>query len=114
MAGTTIPGHHSQAIIISGGAGSARFLRYDVHARGLGWQGTYGGYTAGTTGESRPLEAILTWMLDVRFAPVTDGGVCYKVYVSNVGWTPEACDGADAGEIGRDIQAIRIRYVGRW
>jgi hypothetical protein len=116
IAGTTAPGYDVQAIIINKIGGddyNSSTLRYEVYSRDVGWLGAYGGYMAGTTGESRPLEAIRIEILDNRWFTSTNPGVCYQVYMSDIGWQPEVCNGATAGEVGtgRYIQAIRMRYI---
>lgn len=79
---------------------------YSVHAKDIGWMcETFSGETAGTTGESRRLEAVR-----IRLN-VTEGDICYSVHAANLGWLPYVKNGEIAGTIGesRRIEAIKIR-----
>jgi hypothetical protein len=73
------------------------------------WQGErWGNENAGTTGQSRNLEA-----MKVRIAGPLADGVCYEAYVDGVGWQPEVCNGSVAGTVGqnRRLRAFRVRLV---
>lgn len=84
---------------------AARSVCYNVHLENIGWQGVRcDGQVAGTTGQSRRMEAIsITVSAEV-------GNVCYAVHLENRGWQPLVCNGAVAGTTGqsRRMEAIQI------
>jgi uncharacterized protein YjdB len=68
------------------------------------------GATAGTTGQSRRMEAIR-----IRMTNAPAGyRVVYQAHVQNIGWMDWVQDGAIAGTTGRSLrmEAIRIRVIG--
>lgn len=85
-------------------------IEYDAHVAGIGWQApVMEGETAGTTGQSRAMEAMHIWPR----SSLKGGRVCYSVYVYSLGWQPEVCDGTLAGTTGRSLplRAVKIRLV---
>ena len=118
VAGTTGRGLNLEALKISlevDGATSqeqvANALSVEAHVSGVGWQATVGnGGTAGTTGQSRAVEALrvrLSADLSARYT------VWYRVHSAEFGWLGWACDGADAGSAGygRAVQAVQVAVL---
>ncbi|WP_368145390.1 C39 family peptidase [Collinsella aerofaciens] len=83
----------------------------EAHVSNVGWQAAVGnGGTAGTTGQSRAVEALrvrLSGELSARYA------VWYRVHSAEFGWLGWACDGADAGSAGygRAVQAVQVAVL---
>lgn len=80
-------------------------IRYEVHLKDLGWKNAvYNGEIAGTTGESRRMEAILIDLNGV------DGKLTYQVHVQDYGWLDKVSEGQVAGTTGksRRMEAIII------
>ena len=118
VAGTTGRGLNLEALKISlevDGATSqeqvANALSVEAHVSGVGWQAAVGnGGTAGTTGQSRAVEALrvrLSADLSARYT------VWYRVHSAEFGWLGWACDGADAGSAGygRAVQAVQVAVL---
>ena len=86
-------------------------LSVEAHVSGVGWQAAVGnGGTAGTTGQSRAVEALrvrLSADLSARYT------VWYRVHSAEFGWLGWACDGADAGSAGygRAVQAFQVAVL---
>ena len=86
-------------------------LSLRAHVSGVGWQPAVGnGGTAGTTGQSRAVEALrvrLSGELSARYT------VWYRVHSAEFGWLGWACDGADAGSAGygRAVQAVQVAVL---
>ena len=86
-------------------------LSVEVHVSNVGWQAAVGnGGTAGTTGQSRAVEALrvrLSADLSARYT------VWYRVHSAEFGWLGWACDGADAGSAGygRAVQAVQVAVL---
>ena len=80
-------------------------IRYEVHLKDFGWKNTvFNGEIAGTTGESRRMEAILIDLNGV------DGRLTYQVHVQDYGWLGKVSEGQVAGTTGRSkrMEAIII------
>lgn len=80
---------------------------YQVHAKNLGWMNWVSdGATAGTTGQSRRLEAMRAELVN---APA-GMDVCYRVHMKGDGWGEPECNGEMAGTTGesRRIEAIEV------
>ena len=83
----------------------------EAHVSNVGWQPAVGnGGTAGTTGQSRAVEALrvrLSGELSARYT------VWYRVHSAEFGWLGWACDGADAGSAGygRAVQAVQVAVL---
>ena len=83
----------------------------EAHVSNVGWQAAVGnGGTAGTTGQSRAVEALrvrLSGELSARYT------VWYRVHSAEFGWLGWACDGADAGSAGygRAVQAVQVAVL---
>ena len=85
-------------------------LSLRAHVSGVGWQAAVGnGGTAGTTGQSRAVEAIAAEVS----SPVS-GGLSYSAHVSGVGWQDEVSGGAVAGTTGqgRAVECVKMRLTG--
>ena len=89
-------------------------LKYRVYMAGVGWSVWYCDTDlAGSTGESRQLEAIQV------MSNMPGVSACYQVHASGIGWMGsaagnESCNGALAGTTGqsRKIEAVKVRLVG--
>ena len=118
VAGTTGRGLNLEALKISlevDGASSqeqvANALSVEAHVAGIGWQAAVGnGGTAGTTGQSRAVEALRVRLSDGLSARYT---VWYRVHSAEFGWLGWACDGAEAGSAGygRAAQAVQVAVL---
>ena len=118
IAGTTGRGLNLEALKISlevDGAFSqeqvANALSVEAHVAGIGWQPAVGnGCTAGTTGQSRAVEALRVRLSDGLAARYT---VWYRVHSAQFGWLGWACDGAEAGSAGygRAAQAVQVAVL---
>lgn len=87
-------------------------IKYSAHLRTLGWADyVLEGAMAGTTGESRRMEAV---MIAINDDVDLDGGVSYRVHVRSYGWMPWVSDGAVAGTTGeaRRMEAIEVVLTG--
>ena len=90
------------------GAGA---VSVEAHVAGLGWRPAVGnGEVAGTTGQSRAVEALrvrLSAELSERYS------VWYRVHSAGFGWLGWARDGADAGSAGygRAAQAVQVAVL---
>ena len=117
VAGTTGRGLNLEALKISlevDGATSqeqiANAISVEAHVSNVGWQAAVGnGGTAGTTGQSRAVEAIAAEVS----SPVS-GGLSYSAHVSGVGWQDEVSGGAVAGTTGqgRAVECVKMRLTG--
>ena len=86
-------------------------LSYRVHVQTYGWQDWKAdGETAGTSGESKRLEAIQI-RLTGEMAEHYD--VYYRVHIQSYGWLPYVQNGAYAGSEGfsRRLEALELRLV---
>jgi len=85
---------------------------YEAYVQDHGWlPPVQNGTTAGTTQESRRLEA-----MKIQLSGAVPPGVriCYSAYVQGSSiWKPETCDGAPVGTTGegRRMEAIKIRLL---
>ena len=82
------------------------YVGYIAHVADKGWLNEVrSGKTAGTTGESRQLEAIKVKLYGV------DGDICYAVHTAGKGWLPYVKNGEIAGTTGesRRVEAVKIR-----
>ena len=85
-------------------------VNYQVHAQSKGWfSWVCDGATAGTTGESRRLEAI-----KVALGGGVSGGVQYNAHVQDKGWMGWVSNGNVAGTTGQSkrMEAIQIKLTG--
>lgn len=82
-------------------------ISYRAHVKGRGWlTWVQDGATAGTTGESRRMEAA-----QMRVVNGPSGmGVCYQAHVRGKGWLDPVCNGSTAGTTGqhRRMEAIKV------
>lgn len=85
-------------------------LTYRVHAQTYGWMNPVNsGAVAGTTGQSKRLEAIT-----ISLPNGVNGGISYQVHAQTYGWLNEASNGAQAGTTGQSkrLEAIKIWLTG--
>ena len=81
-------------------------VQYRAHVKGKGWlDWQVDGTTAGTTGESRRMEAA-----QIQLINPNNTQICYQPHVQGLGWMGSSCDGAVAGTTGqnRRMEAIKI------
>ena len=86
-------------------------IKYSAHVAGIGWQGwKYNGEIAGTTGQSRQMEAI---QIQLTGADAYKFTVYYQAHVAGIGWLPYVKNGEDAGTTGqsRRMEALRMYIV---
>ena len=85
---------------------------YRAHIQGIGWESTWhhGGETAGTTGQSKAVEAVQLQLID-GLAEQYD--IYYRVHAADIGWMNWTKNGDPAGTTGesRKIEAIQIAIV---
>lgn len=84
-------------------------IKYNAHVQDIGWQGWKNGpIMAGTTGQSKRLEAIKIQLSGLC------GSVRYKTHVQDIGWTGWSYDGAASGTVGQSkrVEAIAIELSG--
>lgn len=89
----------------------AAHVAYGGHVQGLGWLANVcDGRTAGTTGQSRRLEAVRIGLQGAPYA----GAIEYRCHVQGVGWQGWVRDGAVGGLTGksRRLEAVRVRLTG--
>lgn len=82
---------------------------YGAHVEGIGWMDSVkNGATAGTTGRSLRMEAIMVDLAGI------DGGVTYRAHCANIGWMDWVTDQEVAGTTGqsRQMEAIEIKLTG--
>ena len=82
-------------------------ITYSAHTEGIGWMPQVSeGKTAGTTGQSRRLEALRV--------KTTGTGIQVRAHVQNVGWQNWVSNNSVAGTTGRSLQmeAVQIRLTG--
>ena len=83
---------------------------YCAHVKGYGWlQEVRDGVTAGTTGESRQMEAVKIWLKNMP----EGAGISYCCHVQDLGWLPYVESGEVSGTTGKKkrMEAIRIKLV---
>ena len=85
-------------------------IKYRAHVAYDGWLNwSADGQTAGTTGQSKRMEAI-----KIKLTGDAKGDVIYSAFVKDTGWTAEVRNSATAGVEGqsKQIEAIKIRLDG--
>ena len=90
---------------------SAVGVSYSAHVQDIGWQSAVAdGATAGTTGQSKRVEALT---INLTNAPA-GASIAYQVHVQDIGWQSTVADGATAGTTGQSkrVEAIAIALVG--
>lgn len=83
---------------------------YQAHVSDIGWQKKVAdGAEAGTTGQSKAIEALKIKLSDEWAA--RNAFIIYDAHVANVGWQDEVMDGEEAGTTGQSkaMEAITIR-----
>lgn len=84
---------------------------YSAHVQDIGWQNNVkDGALAGTTGESKRVEAIKISLSGQK----AEGSVEYSAHVQDIGWQKSVKDGALAGTTGKGkrVEAIKINLTG--
>ena len=87
-------------------------ITYQAHSQDVGWMSTVkNGATAGTTGQSRRLEALKINLKDGKKSAIS-----YRAHVRNVGWQGWKSSGAVAGTTGKSLQieAVQIKLTGNY
>lgn len=102
---------------------AATSVHYQAHVQDKGWQEEVstdttqnGAATAGTTGESKRIEAVRVSIVDGDGSKL-DNAVEYKAHVANQGWDKAwTRDGEAAGTTGksRAIEALKIRLIDQY
>ena len=88
-----------------------RYVSYQTHVQDIGWQGIkYDGEEAGTSGQSKRLEAINISLSN----PLYSGSIKYQTHVQDIGWQGWKANGQMAGTSGQSkrLEAIRIKLTG--
>lgn len=111
--------HASQTVVVNAGRPTDVVLRlvaapvartmvaYSAHVRDIGWMAmVHNGATAGTTGQSRRMEAVR-----INVSGIPGASVRYRAHVANIGWMGFVANGAVAGTTGqsRQMEAVEIR-----
>ena len=84
-------------------------MQYEAHVQDIGWQGWKNeGQIAGTTGQSKRIEAIR-----IKLKNTDKYSVQYRVHVQDIGWQDWCENGEMAGTTGQSkrIEAIQIKIV---
>ena len=87
-----------------------RYVSYQTHVQDIGWQGIkYDGEEAGTSGQSKRLEAINISLSN----PLYSGSIEYQTHVQDIGWQGWKANGQMAGTSGQSkrLEAIRIKLT---
>ena len=87
-----------------------RYIKYNTHVQEIGWQDSmYDGETAGTSGQSKRLEAIQI-NLDNQ---IYNGNIEYSTHIQDIGWQDWKSNGAIAGTSGQSkrLEAIKINLT---
>ena len=82
-------------------------LKYQAHIQGIGWQEwKTNGEQAGTTGESRRMEALILDFGDEEL----NAQIEYRAHVQNIGWQGKKKAGETAGTTGKSyrIEAVKL------
>ncbi len=85
-------------------------ISYISHCSDIGWQAwKSNGNIAGTTGQSRQMEAIR-----IKLSGSVQGGIQYRAHCSDIGWQGWKSNGNIAGTTGqgRQMEAIQIKLTG--
>lgn len=83
-------------------------LNYSAHVQNIGWMNYVGeGTTAGTTGQSKRMEAIRINLSDFE----GNNGILYRAHVSDIGWQNWVSSSQVSGTEGQDraIEAVKIK-----
>lgn len=85
-------------------------VSYQAHVQDYGWMAwVSNGQVAGTTGESRRLEAL---RIDLSGSSSPAAQICYEAYVQTIGWQGAVCgNGQMVGTVG---QALRMEAIRIW
>ncbi len=87
-------------------------LSYSTHLSNIGWvSGTRQNDTGGTTGQSRPMEALRFDTINSIFGDI---GISCSAYVKNTGWLNDVTPGSICGSTGqsKSIEAIKLKATG--
>ncbi|MDR2931266.1 MAG: hypothetical protein LBV06_10250 [Propionibacteriaceae bacterium] len=91
---------------------SAQDLSYKAYVQSKNWQSpVFSGATAGTTGQSRAIEALSVSGLDA----LKDSMVVYSTHVQNKGWLPPVSNGRMIGNPGSGLrtEAVALSLMGK-
>ena len=102
--GGTIPGSTENPYVQS-------LVKYKTHVQTYGWQSwAFDGETAGTSGESKRLEALQIKLVN----PEAEGAIEYRAHVQSYGWQDWVSNGKSAGTSGKAkrLEAVQIRLTG--
>ena len=78
-----------------------RYVSYQTHVQDIGWQGIkYDGEEAGTSGQSKRLEAINISLSN----PLYSGSIEYQTHVQDIGWQGWKANGQMAGTSGHKVK----------
>ena len=102
--GGTIPGSTENPYVQS-------LVKYKTHVQTYGWQSwAFDGETAGTSGESKRLEALQIKLVN----PEAEGAIEYRAQVQSYGWQDWVSNGKSAGTSGKAkrLEAVQIRLTG--
>ncbi|WP_287448351.1 glucosaminidase domain-containing protein [Sellimonas sp.] len=86
-------------------------VSYSAHVQTYGWQNyVSNGATAGTTGQSKRLEAVKIKLSGQKYA----GNIEYSAHVQTYGWQDYVSNDATGGVIGQSkrLEALKIRLTG--
>lgn len=87
-------------------------FNYSTHLSNIGWvTGSGPNAVAGTTGQSRPLEAVRFDSINSIFGSID---VSCSAYVKNTGWTTSVASGSTCGTTGqsKQVEAIKLSLTG--
>lgn len=85
-------------------------VSYQTHVQDIGWQSEKeDGQTAGTTNQSKRLEAI-----DIKLDSQYEGNIVYQTHIQDIGWQDQVINGEQSGTTGQSkrLEAIRIWLTG--
>ncbi len=91
------------------------FIEYQAHTANIGWmEWVKNGQTAGTTGQSRQMEALNIQVVGDDGNSITMPGVQYRTHIRGKGWSTWLNNGQTAGTTGQSlpIEAIEIKLTG--
>lgn len=89
-------------------------ITYQAHVQEIGWQSAVnGGITAGTTAQSKHMEA-MRLNLDLGKYASGDSGVAVEAHCQDYGWRDAVSSGAVAGTTGekKELEAVKISLTG--
>lgn len=100
---------------MEGSKETAPSVEYQVHVQSHGWmESVKDGETAGTTGESKRIEALKIVLTGTDNEELAGSGIEYQAHVQGSGWQEPVKDGDVAGTEGESkrVEAVMIRLTG--